>query len=152
MPQQAAISRFATLLSLAAVSVTGWSPAAVAGEEGLAVRMAWMQTYLHKLDLSVQAGNRKLADLYLHELEEVAEETSESVESYEGAPVGKLLETLLLPAIEAAEASLEADPSDRQAVATLIETCNQCHQSTDHAEIRIVPATGNPYNQDFRPR
>jgi hypothetical protein len=137
---------------VAAISVTGWSWPAMAGEEGLAVRMAWMQTYLHKLDLSVQAGNRKLADLYLHELEEVAEETSDSVESYEGAPVGKLLETLLLPAIEATEARLESNPSDREAVAKLIDACNQCHQSTDHGEIQIVPATVNPYNQDFRPR
>ena len=146
-----AIPRFRLLLAVALVTATGWS-SAVAGEDGLAVRMAWMQTYLHKLDLSVQAGNRKLADLYLHELEEVAEETAEAVESYEGAPVGKLVETLLLPAIETAESRLEDNPSDREAVAGLIETCNQCHQSTDHGEIRIVPATVNPYNQDFRPR
>jgi hypothetical protein len=152
MARKPAISRYPILLALAAIAVTGWSSPAIAGEEGLALRMAWMQTYLHKLDLSVQAGNRRLADLYLHELEEVAEETSETIESYEGAPVGKLLETLLLPAIEAAEARLEADPADREAVKALIETCNQCHQSTDHGEIRIVPATVNPYNQDFQPR
>ena len=101
---------------------------------------------------SVQAGNRKLADLYLHELEEVAEETAEDVETYEGAPVGQLVNTLLLPAIEAAEARLEDNPADRGAVAGLIDTCNQCHQSTGHAEIRIVPATVNPFNQDFAPR
>lgn len=152
MVQNHVILRFRLVLAVIVLAATGWSASAVAGEEGLAVRMAWMQTYLHKLDLSVQAGNRKLADLYLHELEEVAEETAESVESYEGAPVGKLIETLLLPAIETAEGRLEDNPSDREAVAGLIATCNQCHQSTDHGEIRIVPATVNPYNQDFRPR
>ncbi len=140
------------VLALAVVMVAGGPRTAAAGEEGLAVRMAWMQTYLHKLDLSVQAGNRKLADLYLHELEEVAEETAEDVEAYEGAPVGQLVNTLLLPAIEAAEARLEDNPGDRGAVAGLIDTCNQCHQSTGHAEIRIVPATVNPFNQDFAPR
>ena len=146
-----AVPRVWLLLAVAVVSGAGWS-SAVAGEEGLAVRMAWMQTYLHKLDLSVQAGNRKLADLYLHELEEVAEETADTVESYEGVPVGKMIETLLLPAIETAESRLEDNAADRAAVAGLIETCNQCHQSTNHGEIRIAPATVNPYNQDFRPR
>ena len=140
------------VLALAAVMVAGGPRNAAAGEEGLAARMAWMQTYLHKLDLSVQAGNGKLADLYLHELEEVAEETAEDVETYEGAPVGELVNTLLLPAIEAAEARLEDNPADREAVAGLIDTCNQCHQSTGHGEIRIVPATVNPFNQDFGAR
>lgn len=140
----------------AALAVIGLSLAAAApagaGEEGLAIRMAWMQTYLHKLDLSVQAANGELTHFYMHELEETAEGIIESIGEYHGAPVGQLVKTLLMPAIEAAESRLDANPGDREAVAGIISACNQCHVSTQHAGIRIVPATSNPFNQDFQTR
>ncbi len=136
---------------LAGIALAVAAPAG-AGEEGLAVQMAWMQTYLHKLDLSVQAGNGELSHFYLHELEEAAEGVVETIEEYDGAPVGELVKTLLIPAIEAAESRLDESPGDREAVAGIIAVCNQCHVSTEHGAIRIAPATSNPFNQDFQPR
>jgi hypothetical protein len=138
-------------MAVVSLALAGMAPAG-AGEEGLAIQMARMQTYLHKLDLSVQAGNGKLTHFYMHELEETAEGIAESVGEYDGAPVGNMVKTLLIPAIEAAEASLEANPADREAVAGIITVCNECHVSTQHGEMRIVPATSNPFNQDFQPR
>ncbi len=83
-PRQAA-------MTLAGIALAVAAPAG-AGEEGLAVQMAWMQTYLHKLDLSVQAGNGELSHFYLHELEEAAEGVVETIEEYDGAPGGRTRE------------------------------------------------------------
>lgn len=138
-------------LCLAAL-LTLLSASPALADEGLAMRMVWMQTWLHKLDLSVQAGNAELAEHYLHELEEQAEEIVEDIETYEGVAVGQLVGELLVPALEAADQALDANAGDREAVVRLIGVCNQCHEASGHPAIRVVPASGNPFNQDFRPR
>ena len=121
-----------------------------AHDPGLAGYMSSMQRYLHKLDLSVQAGNAKLAGYYIHEIEETAEEIAENIASYDGHPVGQLTSDKLPPAIEALEDAL-AKGDGAEAMDGLVSACNACHVVTDHAYIKIRRAGSNPFNQDFSP-
>jgi hypothetical protein len=118
---------------------------------GLAVMMERMQTYTHKLQLSLAANNAKLADLYLHELEEAAEYVVENLPYYHDFPVGRLTREMLLPPIEALEDTLdEADWAESGArFAELLDSCNACHAATGKDYVRIAPAAGNPFAQDF---
>ena len=118
------------------------------GDAELASWMSQMQVYLHKLDLSVQAENEKLISFYLHELEELSEEIVAEVDSYDGFPVGELTESLLIPQIEAMEKANEMGDT-MMSLSSLIDTCNACHEATDHGYIRITKAGSNPFNQNF---
>jgi len=115
--------------------------------------MGTMQTYMHKYNLSVLENNSELAGFYLHELEEVSEEIIENIEEYDGHPVSSLTETMFLPVVEQAGATLENSSADeiRKSASLLIQSCNSCHQATDHGYIKIreVTSSENPFNQDF---
>lgn len=137
-----------------ALLLLGPTVSAHADAEGLAVLMERMQTYTHKAQLSVEARNAPLADFYLHELEETAEYVVEHIEFYDDYPVGALTREMLLPAIEALEDALEAgdwNESGRRFNA-LLQSCNDCHTASGHGFIRIAPASGNPFAQDFAPQ
>lgn len=133
---------------------------AVAGESGggenvnaddLVVQMGLMQRHLHKLDLSVQAGNAELAGFYVHELEELVEAVEAAGVVYGGHPVGAMTGAQLPPAIEALEAALAAGEDADAAVNELVERCNACHEATGRPWLRITRARGNPFNQRFEP-
>jgi hypothetical protein len=136
--------------------VAGWLVAlpAAADSSDLLALMGRMQTFAHKLQLSLEHRNARLADFYLHELEETSEDVVENIDRYGDHPVGKLVKEMLLPAIERAEDALET--GDWAAVggryAELVQACNSCHQVTGHEFIRIAPAEGNPFAQDFTPK
>lgn len=138
--------------ALCAAMLIGLTTTPALGDvSGLAVMMERMQTYTHKLQLSVAADNAKLADLYLHELEEAAEYVVDNLPYYHDFPVGELTREMLLPAIEALEDALDegdwADSGDR--FTKLLNSCNACHAATGKGYVRIVPAAGNPFAQDF---
>ena len=115
--------------------------------------MGTMQTYMHKYNLSVLEDNRKLAGFYIHELEEVSEEIIENIEEYDGHPVSSLTKTMFLPVVEQAETTLKHGSADefRKSASLLIQSCNNCHQATEHGYIKIreVAKDENPFNQDF---
>lgn len=122
-----------------------------AAEPGLAVLMERMQTYSHKLQLSVAARNAPLAGFYLHELEETAESIIENIASYDEQPVGELTRQMFMPALELLEDAIDEPDwaaGDRRFTA-MLEACNGCHVASGHSQIRIVPASGNPFAQDF---
>lgn len=135
--------------SASALALAGAS--ANAAEPGLAVLMERMQTYAHKLQLSMAARNAPLAGFYLHELEETAEFIIENIESYDDQPVGQLTGQMLMPAVELLEDAVDdADwAAGDQRFRALLEACNSCHVASGHGEIRIGPASGNPFAQDF---
>jgi hypothetical protein len=129
-------------------------PASFAAEEvGLVELMSAMQTFAHKLQLSLDHGNQKLAAFYAHELEEVIEATTE-VADYDGFPIGSLTGAMLLPAFEQVEAALDAN--DMTAASSrfngLVTACNACHLATEHGYIIIERNPLNPYLQNFEPR
>jgi hypothetical protein len=142
--------RFATG-AVALILLTVAALPAAAAEPGLAILMQQMQTYTHKLQLSLEARNPRLVDFYLHELEENAEYVAENIERYREHPVGEMTAQMLLPVIERMEGAVEESDwalADRR-FAELLEACNACHLTTGHAAIRIVPASINPFAQDF---
>lgn len=134
----------ATVLALGSAS-------AGAAEPGLATLMERMQTFTHKLQLSIAARNTPLAGFYLHELEETAEFIAENIESYDDQPIGQLTGQMLMPAVELLEDAVDdADwPASDQRFGALLEACNGCHAASGHGAVRIAPASGNPFAQDF---
>ncbi|ALO47621.1 hypothetical protein [Pseudohongiella spirulinae] len=119
---------------------------------GLAVQMKDMQYWTHKLALSIEAGNLELIDFYHHELEEAVEDLIDSVESYDGFPIAELTESMLEPALETLEDRLDEENLQgmRTAFAGVVQSCNSCHQVTEHGFIRIGDGFGNnPFNQIF---
>lgn len=134
----------AALTCLSAAPASGDTP-------GLAVLMHQMQTYAHKAQLSIEARNERLAHFYIHELEETTEYVADNIATYDDYPVGSLAREMLLPAIEALEDVVEAGewPASEARFKELLDTCNACHTVTAHGYIRVAPASGNPYAQDF---
>lgn len=139
-------------IALAGVLCLLAGPAQASGP-GLATLMERMQTYTHKLQLSVEAYNGPLADFYLHELEEVAEDVVANIPAYDDYPVGDLTREMLLPAIEHLEDLVEARHWGAAAAGfdAMLEACNACHLVTGHGHIRIARAGINPFAQDFSP-
>ncbi len=140
---------FGGILGVTALALS--SASAGSAEPGLAMLMERMQTYTHKLQLSVAARNAPLAGFYLHELEETAEFIVEHIESYDDQPVGQLTAQMLIPSVELLEDAVDdADwPASDQGFSALLDACNACHVASGHGEVRIVPASGNPFAQDF---
>jgi len=123
------------------------------GEEAeLALHMSRLQRWTHKTTLALQARNPELADFYLHEMEESIETIQTEASTYEGYAVEDLTENMLVPSVEALDGAL--DERDWEAVderlAELAQSCNQCHQATDHGFVQIdLDDVPNPYTQDF---
>jgi len=115
--------------------------------------MGQLQLFLHKLSLSVDAGNIELADFYAHELEE-AIEAAESIEAYHDIPVGRLTGSILTPTFEQLEQAL--DSGDMETIEPrlrgVVSACNGCHEATGYGFISIAPTPANPYMQRFEPR
>jgi hypothetical protein len=128
------------------------APAHARGDSpGLAMLMERMQTFTHKLQLSVEARNEPLAHFYLHELEETSEYVAENIVHYHDYPVGPLVREMLLPMIEELEDAVEAGEwtaADTR-FTDMLRACNACHVATHHGYVRIAPAAGNPFAQDF---
>jgi hypothetical protein len=127
---------------------------AQAGDDVELVRlMGTMQYMTHKASLAIGAKNQPLAAFYVHEVEEVIEKL-ESIESYDGHAIGELVETLLVPSFAALEETVDSGDwaqADKR-VDQLLSSCNACHETTEHAYIRIRRSTTNPFMQDFAPR
>lgn len=142
-----AILLFAGVLSLSAPAV------ADKGEENyeLVSRMGGLQYFLHKTGLSLREGNFRLAQFYLHEMEEVFEEIAE-VKSYDGHPVGRMSGEIIDEAFETLEKAVKHEKrgASRRAYADMIKACNKCHTATDHGFIKVRDQSGrNPYMQSF---
>lgn len=121
-------------------------------EVELAVAMGQLQTYTHKYALAVEAENHELASFYLHEVEESVESIAEDVPTYEGYDIDKLIGQYLEPEIEPTEEALESKNwgKIRQQTIKLVDTCNSCHEASDHGFVKITPGfDNNPFNQDF---
>ncbi len=130
----------------------GASHALADDEPDLIDTMGQLQLFLHKLSLSVNAGNVELADFYAHELEE-AIEAAESIEAYHDIPVGRLTSSILTPTFELLEDALDSGDPDAigPRLRGVISSCNGCHDATGYGFIRIAPNDANPYMQTFEP-
>lgn len=118
----------------------------------LALMMKDIQYFTHKLGLALQADNHKLANFYVHELEEGLGEVYE-VKEYDKLPIGATAKKIMPSAFEALDTVVVNDKKAKDALPqyeALLKACNQCHNATQHGFIRLVVPTNNPFNQDFR--
>ncbi len=123
-----------------------------ADEPELAVMMAWMQRWSMKLGYAIDAKNIRLADFYMHEMEEQTEKIIDEVPVYEDLQIALQTRTLFAPALEPLEQAISQGNWDAatQRYAQLIDACNRCHTATKHDYIVItVPRGRPPYNQAF---
>ena len=122
------------------------------GEEVELVKlMGDLQLYSHKLGLSIQANNPELTHFYHHEMEETAETIHKAVPEYDGFPIGQLTGSMAIPQLETLEKAIEGKkwPEINAAYDQLLNSCNACHQATDHGYIVITKPSNNPFNQKF---
>lgn len=114
--------------------------------------MSELQRYTHKVHLSLQAGNTRLAGFYAHEMEEIIEALAD-IDEYDGHPVGRLVRERLEPLFVALENSLRGTGETAPPVALdqLLQACNGCHEATAHGYIVIRKNSHNPYMQSFKP-
>lgn len=112
--------------------------------------MSALQYFTHKTTLAIDAKNPELANFYAHELEEIIEELEE-VESYHNQPIASYVKGILEPSFETLEDQIkDADWKESStAMDALIDSCNQCHQATQHGFIIIERRVDNPYFQQF---
>lgn len=118
----------------------------------LHILMGDMQGYLHKFTYAVENEQDELADFYLHELEEISKDIIQHIPEYDGFPVGELTSNMLLPVLEETEQAVKKQDWGKieKHAASIIQSCNNCHSSTDHGFIRITDKAGqNPFNQNF---
>ncbi|GAB3382525.1 hypothetical protein NCG89_12400 [Spongiibacter taiwanensis] len=119
----------------------------------LAPYMTELQQLTHKLSLSVAAKNPALAEFYLYESLQVINTIQEQVPEYRGIAVAVLLDQIARPHYDGLTQALAQPDTARwqPSVNALIDSCNQCHQATQHGLIKIRLNPNNPYLQDFRP-
>lgn len=131
----------------------GISTVALSDEDGpdLIGLMGSLQLFMHKAGLSIQFSNYELADFYAHEIEETLEAVGE-VEEYDGFAIGQLSDAMLEPMVEKFGEALDSKSKDAalEAYANVINSCNACHQVTDHSFIKIEDRSDlNIYMQNF---
>lgn len=118
----------------------------------LADPMFDLQRFADKLYFSGIGENWQLANFYVHEMEEKATEIMAHNVVEGGVEITPLIKTLLVPAIEQVEASVQT--RDKAAFVEhyrgLVESCNKCHEATKHQFIQIaVPERSMFQNQIF---
>ena len=150
-----AAAMLAAMVSLSPVTAQAQEGESHSEDAELATPMSQLQTFAHKLALSIEAENGELAGFYLHEIEETAESIIDEIPEYEGLAIGPLVGSMLMPQVERLEEALE--PGDWQAAAAvfgdIVNSCNACHQATEHGFIVIEYRPGeNPFMQSFAPR
>lgn len=117
----------------------------------LIYHMSFMQRYSAKLYFAGIEENWGLADIYAHEIEELAETIINGNHMDDDVDVSGLLETMLPPQIEQVEAAIDAKDKSlfENNYQTMIQTCNQCHQAANYGLVQITIPGTNPFNQDF---
>lgn len=155
------MKRVAILFSIA---TAGWAFAASAQQQptsgakpytpSLADLMMTVQSRHAKLWLSGNSSNWELANFVIHEIEEGLEDMSILHPSYKDLPVGRMIEDIVKGPIEDIEKAIKARnrTTFTSAFDKLTESCNACHQASNHAFIVIQrPATSPFPNQSFAP-
>jgi len=120
----------------------------------LGEQMGYLQRYVEKLYFAGRAQNWPLADFYVHEVEETADDIAAAKVTSEGVEVSRLLAGMLPPVVQSAAQAVQAkDPALFQTrYAVLVNTCNACHQEARHGFIKItVPERPSVTNQSFGP-
>ncbi len=107
-----------------------------------------------KLGLAGQEKNWLLAAYQLGNLKGAFARTAQAWPTYRTTNMADLIEATTAAPMEAVAAAIKAGDPGRfnEAYGQLTETCNACHQSTDHALVVMQTPRESPFpDQDFRP-
>ena len=106
---------------------------------GLGEFMAATQLRHAKLWFAGKARNWDLAAYEVDEIKEGLEDAIKQVPVHEGLPVGDMITTILLPALDAVDKAVDAKNSAQFATAfdKLTLACNTCHAGAKKEFIRI---------------
>lgn len=134
------------------VAVAPQAPAAAPVE--VARNMGRIQNYAAKMWYAAQAGNLKLVEFYRHEMKEEMEEVADAALVDDGVPVSDNMKTYGIRAADALKAHLKEKGLEgfNDQYEVLIGTCNSCHVTCGHTELRMqVPTMDRYTDQQFSP-
>ncbi|MFT6849382.1 MAG: hypothetical protein ACJATA_000177 [Sphingobacteriales bacterium] len=141
-------------ISFFIIGLAACSPSSGGEDYDLVDGMGKFQRYSQKLSFSLNSKNWDLADFYLHEIEEIAEDLVHNQIMYEGNNISQQVKQILIPSID--DLKTEIDGKNEKNAAKkytfLIGSCNTCHIATQHQFIKITMPNSlsvNPYNQQF---
>jgi len=129
-------------------------PAKESYAPGLGEFMTATQLRHAKLWFAGKARNWDLAAYEVDEIKEGLEDAIKQVPFHDGLPVGDMIKTILLPALDAVDKAVETKSGAAFAAAfdKLTQACNTCHAGAKKEFIRIRRPTASPLtNQDFAP-
>ncbi len=138
-------------LFIAAILMTSTSTA-TAEEGSLVTLMGKFQYFMHKTSLSLDGGNLDLVKFYTHEIEETLEE-AEDYGKYKEFHIGTMVKQTLAPEFEKFEDWVDKKDLNKANMQfdKMVDSCNQCHQSSQNGFIQIKRVNTNPYMQSFKP-
>jgi hypothetical protein len=146
------------MISAAALAATVLVAAAQPAQEpyvpGLGEFMTATQLRHAKLWFAGRARNWELAAYEVDEIKEGLEDAIKLVPVHEGIPVGDMIKTILLPALDEVDKAVDAKSSAQFATSfdKLTQACNTCHAGAKKEFIRIQRPTAPPLtNQNFAP-
>lgn len=117
----------------------------------LAVHMQRMLTYANKLWFAGKAENDELVHFYIHELEENMQGIHDANIVYDGVVITPLMKQFGLNGVEAFEEDIESGKSFEESYQLLVTQCNNCHNSSKHAYIKIkIPESPSFDNQAYK--
>jgi hypothetical protein len=112
--------------------------------------MSGIQTHHAKLWFAGQNQNWPLADFEVHEIQEALEDVQQfCTDRPEIKAIG-----MINPAIDSINNAIQQKSSAlfRSSFILLTNTCNKCHQATDHGfNVVTIPTNLPVVNQDFKP-
>lgn len=126
-------------------------------EEELPELMRELQQLTHKLSLATHHKNAELSRYYLEKSIELVEKIQEKIPEDHRLPIAVFIDRFSRPAygsmnVLLAPTNQEFNPAElKPAMDGIIESCNACHKATNVGFIKIVNATSNHSNQDFKP-
>ena len=128
------------------------SPADGGYTPALPTFMTELQHYSQKLGYSLEAKNAQLAGFYMIQIDRVLTEIETHVATADGLPVPPYIRALMWPSLEPLDHAIDEGHWEEATTnyKALTASCNACHNATNHAFIKIKPASGEPpFNQAF---
>jgi cytochrome c553 len=101
-----------------------------------------------------EAGNTRMVDYQLHEMEEVISEIKEADPTEHGINVADQLDARILGQLETLETSVGSDKAKfKKTYRSVMKQCTSCHADTEHGFINVKIPEYNPYpNLEMKPQ
>lgn len=144
------------LVSLILVScITGCRSGETAEPPSTLLAMSYLERFSEKMFFAAESDNWELADVYAHELEEIAEDLVEGGYEAHDIPLADFA-VAFVPAVNAVADAIDAQNYERflETYTAMTATCNACHAAVGYGAVRIIlpESASRPYpGQQFVP-